>query len=148
MPEFPSVEWFKTAATLLNQSDSFKRLRTCDADVGIQVDARYFEVDFEAFEVRDVREIDARRAEELDFVLVQPSDAWKAMLANIKQNGRAEHDYTLNSIDLNAPEEFARADDYYRRDLFYRFNQSFQRFFDASAQIDTQFADSAVSRPA
>ncbi len=50
MPEFPSVEWFKTAADLLNKSDSFKRLGTCDAEMGVQVDNKYYEVDFEAFE--------------------------------------------------------------------------------------------------
>src|SRR3970040_1413251 len=86
MPVFPSVEWFQTAADLLNKSDSFKRLGTCDAEVGVQVDDRYYEIDFEAFEVKDVREIDARRAEELDFVLVQPYGRWKGMLEDIRHD--------------------------------------------------------------
>jgi len=141
MPEFPSVEWFKTAADLLNQSDSFKRLGTCDAEVGVQVDDQYYEIDFEAFEVKDVREIDARRAEELDFVLVQPYDRWKAMLEDIKQNGRATHDFTLNSLDLKSEQEFARGKDYHRRDAFYRFNQTFQEYFDLASKIDTRFVN-------
>ena len=29
--------------------------------------------------------------------------------------------------------------DQYRQDFFYRFNQTFQYFFDASARIDTEF---------
>ena len=33
----------------------------------------------------------------------------------------------------------------YRRDAFYRFNQSLQHFFDSSAKIDTQFAVGAKS---
>ena len=102
MPDFPSVEWFKEAADLLNKSDSFKRLGTCDSEMGVQVGDRYFEVDFEAFEVSNVKEIDANRADELDFVLVQSPDAWKAMLDDIKANGRATHDYTLNSLDLRS----------------------------------------------
>ncbi len=140
MPTFPSVEWFQAAADALNKSDSFKRLGTCDAEIGVQVDDRYFEIDFEAFEVKGVREIDAGRADELDFVLVQPYEAWKAMIQDIQQNGRATHDFTLNSLDLRSAEEFARSKDYHRRDAFYRYNQTFQEFFDTAATFETTFA--------
>jgi len=140
MPQFPSVEWFKSAADLLNKSDSFKRLGTCDSEIGVQVDDKYFEVDFEAFEVKGAKEIDAKRAEQLDFTLTQTYAEWKAMLQNIKQNGRAEHNYTLNSLDLQSEKEFAVGKDYNRRDAFYRFNQTFQEYFDISAKFDTTFA--------
>ena len=140
MPQFPSVEWLKTAADMLNKSDSFKRLGTCDTQMGVQVDDNYYEVDFEAFEVTDVKAIDARRADELDFVLVQPYDAWKAMLLDIKQNGRATHNFTLNSLDLQSEKEFAVGKDYNRRDAFYRFNQTFQEYFDTAARFETTFA--------
>ena len=139
MPRFPTVEWFQAAADLLNSSDSFKRLGTCDAEVGIQVDDQYFEVDFEAFEVKGVKLVDAARAADLDFTLVQPLDAWKAMLADIKENGRATHDFTLNSLDLKSEAELARGKDYHRRDAFYRFNQTFQEYFDNTAKLDTSF---------
>jgi hypothetical protein len=140
MPQFPSVDWFKAAADILNHSDSFRRLGTTDSEMGVQVDDKLYELDFEAFEVRDVKEIDAKRAEQLDFVLVQPLDRWKEMLEDIKKNGRATHDHTLNSLDLQSAEEFARGKDYHRRDNFYRFNQTFQEFFDMSAKLDTTFA--------
>lgn len=139
MPVFPSTEWFRAAADLLNRSDSFKRLGACDVEMGVAVDGRFFEIDFEAFEVREVREIDAHRAEELDFTLVQPVEAWQAMLRNIKEHGRAEHEFTLNSLDLRDETEFARGKDYHRRDAFYRFNQTFQEFFDITSQLDTVF---------
>jgi hypothetical protein len=141
MTQFPSVEWFQEAATLLNKSDSFKRLGTCDAEVGVQVGEKYFELDFEAFELTNVAEINAHRAEELDFVLVQSPDAWKDMLLDIKTNGRATHEFTLNSLDLRSAEELARGKDYNRRDLFYRFNQTFQDYFDLSAKMETTFAN-------
>jgi len=140
MPVFPSVEWFKTAADVLNKSDSFKRLGTTDSTMGVQVDEKYYEIDFEAFEVAEVKEIDAGRADELDFVLVQPYDRWKAMLEDIKKNGRATHDFTLNSLDLQSADEFARGKDYHRRDAFYRFNQTFQEYFDNAASFETAFA--------
>jgi hypothetical protein len=139
MPRFPSVEWFETAAKILNESDSFKRLGTCDTEMGVQVGERLFEVDFDAFEVREAREIDAARAAELDFVLVQPPEAWRAMIEDIQRNGHATHDFTLNSLDLRSSEEFARAKDYVRRDAFYRFNQTLQEYFDTASQFETTF---------
>jgi hypothetical protein len=32
---------------------------------------------------------------------------------------------------------YSPVDDQYRQDLFYRYNQNFQDFFDASSRIDT-----------
>ena len=140
MPSFPSIDWFKTVGELLNKSDSFKRLGTCDSEMGVQVGDRYFQVDFEAFEVTTVREIDAATAAELDFTLVQSPEDWKLMLQNIKANGRAENEYTLNSLDLRSEAELAKGKDYHRRDNFYRFNQTFQDYFDMSAKMETTFA--------
>ena len=139
MPQFPSTDYFQSLAKLLNESDSFKRLGTCDCEMGVQVGERIWEVDFEAFEVSTVREIDANRAAELDFTLVQSADAWQAMLEDIKKNGRATHDFTLNSLDLRSAEEFARGKDYHRRDAFYRFNQTFQEYFDLATGLETTF---------
>jgi broad specificity phosphatase PhoE len=139
MPDFPSVEWFKAVADLLNASDSFKRLGTCDCQMGVKVDDRYFEIDFEAFEITTVQEIDAAKADQLDFTLVQDYDAWKAMIEDIKANGRAEHEFTLNSLDLKSEREFAVGQDYNRRDAFYRFNQTLQDYFDLSSQVETTF---------
>jgi hypothetical protein len=140
MAQFPSVEWFQEAADLLNKSDSFKRLGTCDAQMGVNVGEKYYELDFEAFEVTRVAEIDAQRAEELDFVLVQSPEAWKAMLDDIKANGKATHDFTLNSLDLRSADELAKGKDYHRRDLFYRFNQTFQDYFDMTSKMETTYA--------
>ena len=139
MPDFPSVEWFQQAADLLNKSDSFERFGSCDTEMGIQVGDRYFEIDFEAFEVKRVSETDARRMDELDFYLVQSPDAWKAMLDDIKANGLATHEFTLNSLDLRSNEELAIGKDYVRRDAFYRFNQTLQDFFDMSARMETTY---------
>jgi len=86
-----------------------------------------------------VKEINAARADELDFTLVQSPDAWKAMLDDIKVNGRATHDYTLNSLDLRSEVEFAQGKDYHRRDAFYRFNQTFQEYFDNTAKMNTTY---------
>ena len=87
-----------------------------------------------------MEEIASPDAADLDFTLVQEPEEWKAMLQNIKDNGQAEHEFTLNSLDLHTEKELAVGKDYNRRDLFYRFNQTIQDYFDMSAKIDTEFA--------
>jgi hypothetical protein len=139
VPDFPSVEWFRQAADLLEKSDSYKRLGTCDTEMGVKVGDEYFEIDFEAFGVADIKKIDAARADELDFTLVQSPEAWKAMLDDIKANGHATHEFTLNSLDLRSNEELAIGKDYVRRDAFYRFNQTLQEYFDMSAKMETTY---------
>jgi hypothetical protein len=144
MPVFPSVEWFNAVSELINKDESYRHLGTCDAEMGVEVGDKIYKLTFEAFEVTGVAEITREQEDDLDFTLTMPYEGWKEMIENIEQNGKADLHHTLNTLDLAAPDEFARSKDYYRRDLFYRFNQSFQNFFDASAKIDTQFADVPV----
>ncbi|MDO8611491.1 MAG: hypothetical protein Q7R32_01550, partial [Dehalococcoidia bacterium] len=112
------------------------------AVVGLKVPDRqkFFLLTFEAFEVLEVKEVSESEAEDSDFWLELTFDRWQELLQNIKTNGKADLHHTLNTIDLEDLEGFARSRDGYRRDAFYRFNQSFQHFFDSSAKIDTTFA--------
>ena len=139
---FPSLEWFQQVQKLVNEDPNFKKLGTADANVGIKISDREekYVLTFEAFEVVDVKEAQQADLEAADFYLELPYDSWKEMLSNIKANGHADLHHTLNTIDLELPEGFARSKDEYRRDLFYRFNQTFQDFFNKSAELDTQFA--------
>jgi len=143
MPKFPSVEWFKAVGELVNKDEAFRRLGTVDARVGVKVADQLFEVDFEAFEFAGVREIQESHLRDVDFWLEQSPEEWREMLENIKSHGAADLHHTLNTLDLTKPEGFARSYDGYRRDLFYRFNQSLQHYFDSSAKIKTDFAVSA-----
>lgn len=139
---FPSVEWFNALKELVNNDDGYRKLGTCDAQVGVKIPdlPKYYRIAFEAFEVGEVTEVDEREAEDTDFWLEMPYAKWKELIENIKDNGKADLHHTLNTIDLEDPDGFARSNDGYRRDAFYRFNQTFQYFFDTSAQIDTTFA--------
>jgi len=140
MPVFPSVEWFEAIKNIVNNDPAFRQLGTIDATVGVKVGGKIYELTFEAFECTGVREATENDLRDMDFWLEQPYDSWKDMLENIKKNGKADLSHTLNTIDLSAPEGFAKSHDGYRRDAFYRFNQSLQDFFNASSKIDTQFA--------
>jgi hypothetical protein len=138
---FPSIEWFNAIKDLVNADETYKRIGTCDSEIGIKIPDldKYYKITFEAFGVEDIRDTDSAGAENTDFWLEMPYARWKDMIENIKDNGKADLHHTLNTIDLEDPEGLARSNDGYRRDAFYRFNQTFQYFFDASVLVDTSF---------
>jgi len=140
MPVFPSTEWFNEIRELVNADPAFRHFGTVDATVGIKVENKIYELTFEAFECTGVREASENDLRDMDFWLELPYERWKDMVTNIQKNGKADLTHTLNTIDLSTPEGFARSHDGYRRDAFYRFNQSLQDFFNASSKIETQFA--------
>lgn len=139
MPVFPSVEWFDDLKNRVNGTERFKHFGTIDCAMGVQVDDRVFKVVFEAFEVLGVSEIESVESDDLDFTLVMSGADWREMIENIAEHGSADLHHTLNTLDLEKPEEFAKGEDYTRRDLFYRFNQTLQDFFDASSEMETTF---------
>ena len=145
MPVFPSLEWFQALRDTVNNDPDFRKFGTIDCDMGVEIGDTTYRITFEAFEVTDVAEmddeIDAAGDDQLDFVLSMAPGRWREMIENIKQHGAADLDHTLNTLDLEDPDNFARSPDYHRRDKFYRFNQTLQDFFDASAKLDTTFPD-------
>jgi hypothetical protein len=144
MPTFPSVEWFNAVRELVNNDPAYRQLGTVDTTAGVKVGNKIYELKFEAFECTGAREAGENDLRDMDFWLEQSYEKWREMLENIKRNGKADLSHTLNTIDLSMPEGFARSHDGYRRDAFYRFNQSIQDFFNASAKIETQFAEPAA----
>jgi hypothetical protein len=97
---------------------------------------------FEGLKCADIRKPTDSELSAADFVIEMPFNLWKAMIANVQSHGKADLQYTLNSLDLQQDEgiAYSPADDQYRQDLFYRYNQNFQDFFDASARVETTFA--------
>lgn len=146
MPQFPSENWFKEVQQLYNADSS---LHTggggaCDTTAGLKIgDERYLIV-FEGRQCAVIRPASEAelRSDETDFIIEMAPELWRAMVANIQKHGAAHDEYTLNSIDLQQDDSIAYspADDQSRQDLFYRFNQNFQDFFDASSRIETTFS--------
>jgi len=98
------------------------------------------QVTFEEFDVVDVRPAaDLSRA---DFVLEGNLATWRSMIESIAQgDGGPDLAHTLNYLTLPNTPMRAWSDDPVRRDLFFRFNQSFQEFFNASAAFRTVFPE-------
>ncbi len=145
MAKFPSVEWFEAVRDLVNRDDRLSRLGTCDAVVGVKVGDSAFEITFDAFDCTGVREISTADLAKTDFYLEASFETWQEMLENIKEHGSADRQHTLNTIDFLDPKGFAKSEDQSTKDRFYRYGQTFQMFFNASAEIETEFA---VPQPA
>lgn len=142
MPAFPSVEWLQAVADITMTDERYRRFGRVDALVGIKVGEQILAMTFDVFDIRDIREIGADEARDLDFYLEMPTETWQKMIESTKAEGHAGLNYTLNTLDLKLPDGLAinAMGDGYRMDKFFRFNESLQRFFDLSASIDTTFA--------
>jgi len=144
---FPSHEWVEALRQLANADAGFRRLGNIDTTMGIKVGSEVFFLQFEAFQCTRVDVGSEDDLFELDFYLELSEDHWQEMLENIKANGGADHRHTLNSLDLTLPGGIASNEtgDQYQADLFFRYNESLQHFFNLSAQLDTVFLDSEVT---
>ncbi len=145
MPVFPSVEWFDTVRAEFNTDESVRGGGggTCDAKVGIRVGNEIFLLVFDGFECVSAAAVGESDLASTDFYLDMSPENWREMLLNIRDNGEADLDHTLNTLDLDSEDGLARSvtGDQYQQDLFFRYNQTFQYFFDMSSRVETEFAD-------
>lgn len=141
MPTFPALEWFEAVSDIVNRDEAYRRIGACEARVGVKIPdlGLCYRLSFESFGVAEVAEVSESEVEETDFWLEAAYGRWQGMLRNIRANGKADLHHTLSTIDLEEPERLARAHHDEGRALFFRCNQSFQYFFDASARIETVF---------
>ena len=140
MPAFPSVDWFEALRDRVLDDPAWRAFGMMDCAMGVNVGERTIKVVFDGFDIPEIADVSEALAEaDLDFTLVMTEARWREMIENIQSNGHADLHHTLNTIDLESPEELAKGEDYNRRDLFYRFNQTLQDFFDASSSLETTF---------
>ena len=143
MARFPTIAWFNAVRAVYNADESLRGAGSgsCDCTVGIQVGREIFQLTFEGFECSAAQKINKRGLDECDFYLHMPSKDWRDMLRNINEHGHATDNHTLNTLDLDRPEGLSTSthNDQYREDLFFRYNQTLQFFFDASARVATDF---------
>ena len=145
MPVFPSAEWLQAVADIAMADEKYRHLGRVDALAGIKVDERQFRLTFDVFDIRDIREIGFDELRDLDFYLEMDEAGWQRMVDDIRQEGHAGLETTLNTLDLRMPDGLHQnaMGDGYRADKFFRFNESLQRFFDLSAGIETTYMAAA-----
>lgn len=147
--QFPSVEWFEAVSAKADEdAETFERLGWCDATVGIDVrdgaEAQSFVLTFEGYRCVAVEEVDGDALAAADFTLRADHDVWREMVENVRENGRADLEHTLNHLQLPSIIELV-AEDQGQADLFYRYNQTFQEFFNKAATVPTEFAARATA---
>lgn len=143
MPRFPSIAWFEQVAHAHSSDrERLRRLGYVDAHVGIAVtdNGRRSGVvlEFAGYGVRSVRE-SANPSGDADFTISGPLAIWREMIENIRANGGPDLAHTLNRLTMAGTPLTIIAEDQLKQDLFFRFNQSFQSYFDAAATVDTEF---------
>ncbi len=138
---FPSLDWFEALQKLVNDDPAYRQIGTVDAAMGVKVADEVFVVTFEAFECRSVRAGNEYDLINVDFFIEMEPEAWRTMLENIKANGAAEAGQTLVSLDMLHEISTNATGDQLRADMFFRYNQSLQHFFDLSANLNTEFAN-------
>jgi hypothetical protein len=142
--QFPSVEWFEAVQQEAEaEAAAFRRMGFCDATVLFEVRAgehsRRFLLAFEDYGMTSVRELAAGKTPDFDFCLAADAAVWREMIENIRAHDEADLEHTLNRLQLPGVLKLT-APDQQRADLFYRYNQTFQQFFNQSARVPTEFA--------
>lgn len=145
---FPSIEWFQRLVDLMNLNRARQEQLgyvDCVAEFTVLDGASggpwRCQVTFEEFEATDVREAKEQDRERADFSLEATLAAWREMIESIAAgNGRPDLEHTLNRLShMGTPIEVV-GNDPVRRDCYFRYNQSLQEFFNASASFETEFA--------
>lgn len=143
---FPSLEWLNAVREVFNTTDRYRGAGggQCDCSVGLKIDEDVFIVEFEGFGCSSIQNGTESELADVDFYIQMPRSQWIHMIENISSNGHAIGEYTLNTIDLGSEEGIAHSkhEDQYRQDLFVRYNQTLQFFFDASHRVPTTFENS------
>ena len=138
---FPSVAWFEAVRQVFNADPSYRGAGGgyCDCVAGMKIGAEAFLLTFEGEGCVCAAAVDDSALDDADFYLDMAPADWREMVANIRGNGHADLQHTLNTLDLDREDGLAKSrhGDQYREDLFFRYNQTLQFFFDASASVKT-----------
>ena len=138
---FPSLAWFEALQGLVNADAGYRQFGTVDADMGVKVGDEVFVITFEAFQCKSVRPGNEYDLINVDFFIEMEPVEWRTMLENIKAHDGAEAGQTLVSLDMLNEISNNATGDQLRADLFFRYNQSLQHFFDLSANLETTFSN-------
>lgn len=138
---FPSVEFFQQLADLAKNDEGYRKFGRLNAVVAFKVGPRQYQANFDVLDIHDIKEIEEDDLRDVDFVVEMEPDTWRQMLEDIKKNGHATQDWTLNTLDLRFDDPIHKnlMEDGFKADMFFRYNPSLQRYFDNSAQLDYEF---------
>ncbi len=138
---FPSEEFFEALRQRANSDpERWRRLGTVDMTLVVKIDypdrAECYEIVFAGYRcVRTRRIASPANAAKGAIVLEGPYTAWREMIDNIAANGQADLEHTLNTLTLMDTPLHVDSDNQLDTDLFYRYQENLQQFFDGAAAI-------------
>jgi len=153
MIRFPSVEFFAALRDQANANpDRFRRLGTVDMTLVVKIDydpsrCDRYEIVFSGYRCVGVCHLASADPVPGDAVVLSgPYPAWREMIGNIVSNGQADLEHTLNTLTLFDEPLRAEAANQLDTDLFYRYQQNLQEFFDGAAKVPVNlFADDSAA---
>ena len=151
MIPFPSLEFFEELRRRANANgDLFRRLGTVDLKLVAKIDypdnSDCYEIEFSGYHCAGVRKLaNISEASRGSIILSGPYSAWREMIDNIVANGRADLQHTLNTLTLMDTPLRVDADNQLDADLFYRYQQNLQEFFDGAGQPMMVGSDATAS---
>ena len=148
MLAFPSLAWFRELARLMNANEAdFKRFGAADVAWGVEVQSpppgqapHVFRMVFEDYSCTSVEEVTPDATADMSFVLQATYITWKEMIENIQANSGPDLGHSLNRLALMDDPIYITADDFLERDLFARYGQTYQLFFNGAMHIPTSFS--------
>ena len=149
MISFPSEEFFAALRERANADpERLRRLGTVDMTLVVKIDypdrLECYEITFAGYRcVRTRRIASPANATKGAIVLEGPYAAWREMIDNIVANGQADLDHTLNTLTLMDTPLHVDSDNQLDTDLFYRYQENLQQFFDGASAISRPFPAAA-----
>lgn len=139
--EFPSVEWFQALADITKEDPTYRKFGRLNAVIVFKCGDKHISTNFDVLNIHEIREVGENARRDADFVIEMEPGVWRGMLDDIKKNGHASLDWTLNTLDLRFDEPIHRNElqDGFKADMFFRYNPSLQVFFDNAAKVSTKF---------
>jgi hypothetical protein len=142
--DLPTVEWISRLAEV-NKEDlaEFRKLGEVDCrfavnimDGGPEASALTVQLVFDGFDVSEIKEISDTELESMDFVIETDRDSWQEMVDAIRAgDGRPDLDHTLNALSMASTPIRVWSSDPLGKDMFFRYNQSLQQFFNNCARL-------------
>lgn len=142
---FPSTEYFNALKQKMDAAqDKFRRLGFIDTTFGVSVNgngkARNFILEFEVYELKNVREVPSIDIKQVDFMIEGDGKVWREMIENIRRHGEADTSHDINTLTHFGEQLKVVYDDPDGHDKLYRFMESIQEFFDLSSQVEVSFS--------
>lgn len=141
---FPSTEYFQALKDKMEaHQEKFRRLGFIDTTFGVSVanngNSRHFVLEFEVYDLKNVREVPSIDLKQVDFMIEGNERVWREMIENIKRHGEADSSHDLNTLAHFGEQLKVVYDDPDGHDKLYRFMESIQEFFDLTSQLDVSF---------